>query len=168
MTALRVLSSRAAKLAAAGSMLLFSLRAFGELAIAVSPQADDFIMFNGKSAAPIFVETNDDHAVIRAAGDLVEDVQRVTGAKPELASTAGDKTNLLIIGTLGQSRTIDRLAAEGKLETNGVSGALESYVLQTVKNPLPGVERALVIAGSDRRGTIYGIYQLSEMIGVSP
>jgi hypothetical protein len=54
------------------------------------------------------------------------------------------------------------------LATNGVSGAWESYVLQNVKNPLPGVDAALVIAGSDRRGTIYGIYQLSEMIGVSP
>jgi len=45
---------------------------------------------------------------------------------------------------------------------------MESYVLQVVDQPLPGVERALVIAGSDRRGTIYGIYELSERLGVSP
>ena len=78
------------------------------------------------------------------------------------------KTNVVIIGTLGLSKTIDRLAVGGKLDVAGVRGQWESYVLQVVKNPLPGVEKALVVAGSDRRGTIYGIYQLSELIGVSP
>ncbi len=149
-------------------MLLFSLRAFGGLSLADSPGARDFILFTGKSAAPIFVETSADRAVIRAAGDLVEDVQRVTGTKPELASKAGGNTNVVIIGTLGQSKTIDRLVAERKLDVSGVRGQWESYILQVVKNPLPGVAQALVIAGSDRRGTIYGIYQLSELIGVSP
>jgi hypothetical protein len=148
--------------------LLFSLRAFGGLSLADSPGAADFILFDGTNAASIFVETNDDRAVIRAAGNLVEDVQRVTGTKPELAPNADGKTNGVIIGTLGQSKTIDRLVADGKLDAGGIRGQWESYVLQVVKNPLPGVGQALVIAGSDRRGTIYGIYQLSELIGVSP
>jgi len=93
----------------------------------------------------------------------------VTGTKPEVENQFfPDRRIGVIIGTVGKSKIIDRLAADGKLETNGVSGEWESYVLQIVKNPLPGVDAALVIAGSDRRGTIYGIYQLSEMIGVSP
>ncbi len=154
--------------AAFSLMLLFSLSAFGGLSLTDSPGAADFILFDGTNAAPIFVETNDDRAVIRAAGDLVEDVQRVTGIKPELVQDTGGKTNVVIIGTLGQSKTIDRLVAEGKLDAGGIRGQWESYVLQVVKNPLPGVETALVIAGSDRRGTVYGIYQLSELIGVSP
>ncbi len=148
--------------------ILFSLRAFGGLSLADAPGAGDFILFDGKNTAPILVETNDERAVSRAAADLVEDVQRVTGAKPELAPDAGGKTNLVIIGTLGQSKTIDRLVADGKLDAGGLRGQWESYVLQIVKKPLPGIEEALVIAGSDRRGTIYGIYQLSELIGVSP
>ncbi len=108
-------------------------------------------------------------AVLRAAGDLADDFARVTGTKPEIENQLSpDKKIGVIIGTIGKSEIIDRLAAEGKLDTNGITGQWESYILQVVKNPLPGVDKALVIAGSDRRGTIYGIYTLSEMIGVSP
>ena len=138
-----------------------------ELTLTDSPGAGDLILADGKIIATIFVETNDEPAVLRAAGDLADDFDRVTGTKPEIENQPDGKIRV-IIGTIGKSEIIDRLAAEGKLATNGVSGQWESYVLQIVKNPLPGVDAALVIAGSDRRGTIYGIYQLSEMIGVSP
>ena len=148
--------------------LLFSLSAFGGLSVTGSPGAADFILFDGTNAAPILVETGADRAVLRAGEDLAADVQRVTGTKPKLVTRANRKTAPIIIGTLGQSKMIDRLVAEGKLDVTGVRGQWESYVLQVVKNPGSGVEQALIIAGSDRRGTIYGIYQLSELIGVSP
>ena len=145
-----------------------SLHAAG-ITVTDSPGADDFIMANGKTVTAIFIETNAEPAVARAAVDLAGDFARVTGAPPRLENnfSAAGKIGV-IIGTIGKSQVIDRLAAEGKLATNGVGGGWESYVLQVVKNPLPGVERALVIAGSDRRGTVFGIYQLSELIGVSP
>jgi hypothetical protein len=140
-----------------------------ELAVTDSPNADDFILASDKTMAAIFVETNDEPAVLRAVDDLADDFARVAGAKPKVQNDfPAEEKNAVIVGNIGKSKTIDRLVAEGKLATNGVSGEWESYVLQVVKNPLPGVERALVIAGSDRRGTIYGIYQLSDMIGVSP
>jgi hypothetical protein len=140
-----------------------------ELSPANPPGAGDFVLFDGKTVTPIVVETNDEQAVLRATGDLADDFARVTETKPEIENQfSPDKKTGVIIGTLGKSKIIDQLAAEGKFATNGVSGQWESYVLQVVKNPLPGVDAALVIAGSDRRGTIYGIYQLSEMIGVSP
>jgi hypothetical protein len=161
-------SLRVTSLASAGLAALLACQASAELSLTDSPGAADFVLFDGKSAAPIFVETNDERAVRRAAGDLVQDVARVTGTQPMLASDSAGKINLVIVGTLGHSKTIDRLAAEGKLDAGGIRGQWESYVLQIVKTPLPGVETALVIAGSDRRGTIYGIYQLSELIGVSP
>ena len=56
----------------------------------------------------------------------------------------------------------------GKLNADAISGKWESFIITTVANPLPGVDQALVIAGSDKRGTIYGIYEISEQIGVSP
>ncbi len=151
------------------AVLLASPRSSAELALADASGAEDLILCDGRTAALIFVETNGNRAVLRAAGDLADDFARVTGMRPEVKNNfpAGGKSGV-IIGTLGESKVIDRLAAGGKLETNGVSGRWESYVLQVVKNPLPGVRSALVIAGSDRRGTIYGIYTLSEMIGVSP
>jgi len=140
-----------------------------ELTLTDSPGAGDLLLTDGKTTPAIFIETNDEPAVLRAAGDLADDFARATGTKPEIEnqSSPGSKIRV-IIGTIGRSETIDRLAAEGKLATNGISGQWESYVLQVVKNPLPGLNAALVIAGSDRRGTIYGIYKLSEMIGVSP
>ncbi len=137
-----------------------------ELALASSPRRDDFILLRASKPAAIFIEPSEDRAVLRAVGDLVTDLESVGGTKPALAAEPED--GCVIIGTLGRSKCIDALAATGKLETNGVAGQWEGYVLQIVENPLPGVKRALVIAGSDRRGTIYGIYELSEMIGVSP
>ena len=75
---------------------------------------------------------------------------------------------MVLIGTVGKSPLIDQLARAGKIDVSGIRGKWESFFLQTVANPLPGIDSALVIAGSDKRGTIYGIYDLSEQIGVSP
>jgi hypothetical protein len=140
-----------------------------ELDFAPSPATGELILTAGKTAASIFVETNNDRAVLRAAGDLAENFGRVTGQKPAVENVfSGGEKNCLILGTLGRGGIVDRLVAEKKLDAAGLDGGWESYILQVVKNPRPGVEQALVIAGSDRRGTIFGIYQLSEMLGVSP
>ena len=149
--------------------VFFASRAGAEILAVDSPARGDFILADAKIAPGILIETNADRAVLRAANDLAGDFSRVTGVKPEIKNAfLPDERIRVIIGEIGKSQNIDRLAAEGKLTTNGVSGAWESFVLQVVKNPFPGVDRALVIAGSDRRGTIFGIYQLSEIIGVSP
>jgi hypothetical protein len=122
-----------------------------------------------KTPATITVETNDWPGVIRAAYDLAADVMRVTGQLPQVANEPVQKsTNVVIIGTIGKSRMIDTLVRERKIDLSGIVGKWESYFLQVVKQPLPGVDEALVICGSDKRGTIYGIYDLSEQIGVSP
>ena len=102
-----------------------------------------------------------DHAVVAiAAEDLRSDLESVTGK-----SAGGDP---IWAGTIGKNPTIDKLIASGKLDAKGLKGAWESFVIATVERPAPGVARALVIAGSDRRGTAYGIYELSRAIGVSP
>jgi hypothetical protein len=74
----------------------------------------------------------------------------------------------IIAGTIGMSRIIDGLVSEGKLDVDLISNKWESYISSVVDNPVPGVSRALVIAGSDKRGTIFGLYGISEQIGVSP
>jgi hypothetical protein len=76
--------------------------------------------------------------------------------------------SVLIIGTLGKSEMIDRLVREHKLDVSGIEGKWESFLIQVVKSPIPGVDTALIIVGSDKRGTIFGIYDLSEQLGVSP
>lgn len=117
-------------------------------------------------AAPLWVADEDAPAVHRAAADLQRDVQRVTGVEPALAQQAAP--DIVVIGTLGSSTLVDRLAAEGRIAADTIRGRWEAFLLQTVERPWPGVERALVIAGSDRRGTVFGLYTLSEQIGVSP
>jgi len=133
------------------------------------PHQDDFPIVQGKTAAAVYVDTNDWAGVVRAAGDLQTDVARVTGLTPVITHDGKSPgTNLLIIGTIGRSAMIDRLLREGKIDVSPIAGKWESFFIQVVPNPSPGVASALVIAGSDKRGTIYGIYDVSEEIGVSP
>ncbi|MGH7616969.1 MAG: glycosyl hydrolase 115 family protein [Gemmatimonadaceae bacterium] len=106
--------------------------------------------------------------VIRAAGDLGTDVGRVTSIASQVIADSAPHGQVVIIGTLGKSPVIDRLAADGKIDASVIRGKWEAFVRQVVDKPVPGVDKALVIAGSDKRGTIYGIYDLSQAIGVSP
>ena len=119
--------------------------------------------------ADVFVSTDDWQVARIAAGDLAADIERVTGRKPALKqATEGLSENVVLVGTLGKSPVIDGLVRDGRLEVKDVQGQWESFVIATVAEPLPGVRRGLVIAGSDRRGTAYGVYELSKRIGVSP
>jgi len=135
--------------------------------ISEQPATDYFPLVSGQTVAQIFV-ANEDWKVVRiAAGDLALDVERVTGRKPVLKQTPeGLAENAVLVGTLGRSPVIDRLVKDGRLDVKDVQGQWESFVIATVVDPLPGVARGLVIAGSDRRGTAYGIYELSRRIGV--
>jgi len=126
--------------------------------------AGAFPLAHDKIVASIYVDSSDFPGVLRAAGDLRADVARVTGATP--ADTLAADT--VIAGTLGQSAVIDRLVRERKIDPSRIAGKWESFLIQVVAKPVPGVSSALVIAGSDKRGTIFGIYDVSEQIGVSP
>lgn len=112
----------------------------------------------------IHTDNSDYKGVLRAVNDLKEDLRKVTGNSPQQGVTKFT----LIIGTVGKSPTIDKLIQTGKIEAKDLTGKNEKYILKTITNPIDGVDAALVIAGSDKRGTIYGIYELSTQIGVSP
>ena len=124
------------------------------------------LVANGK-AASLYVDPHEDPGVRRAAEDLRTDIQRVSSTLP--ASTQVPKgKHLILAGTIGKSKLIDQLIKSGKLNVKGIAGTWENHLIQTVKDPFPGVQDALVIAGSDKRGTIYGMYTISSEIGVSP
>ncbi|WP_263358947.1 glycosyl hydrolase 115 family protein [Acidicapsa ligni] len=119
--------------------------------------------------ATLYVDHEDFPGVVRAAQDLQADVERVTGLKPGFISNSDAVSGtVILIGTISKSRLIDRLIKEHKLNVETIKGKWESSIIQVIDKPIPGVDRALVIAGSDKRGTIFGIYDLSEQIGVSP
>jgi hypothetical protein len=123
---------------------------------------------NGRPA-PLLVSSEDYPGVIRATKDLQSDIGRVTGTEPTLyLDDLPESDSIILAGTIGKSPLIDKLVAEGKLNVEDVSGRWETFSIQIVNDPLKGVKQALVIAGSDKRGTIFGIYDISAKAGVSP
>jgi hypothetical protein len=117
--------------------------------------------------AQVVADGDLDAGVRRALDDLRIDLRRVSGAAH--AGTAVERMDAqIVVGTIGKSPIIDRLARDGKLNVSAIQSKWEGYVHALVENPAPGVRQALVIAGSDRRGTIFGVYDLSRRIGVSP
>ncbi|WNH13842.1 glycosyl hydrolase 115 family protein [Thalassobellus suaedae] len=128
-----------------------------------------FPLASNSKVASILVSNNDFPGVIRVTGHLQKDLKNVTGIQPNIINTISQTEDyIVIIGTLGKSLIIDQLAKEGKIDASKLQGTLEKFTTQIIENPMAGVKKALVIAGSDKRGTIYGIYDLSKQIGVSP
>ncbi len=130
---------------------------------------DDFTLTTAETATSLWVGQNDFPGVIRATKDLQSDIERVTDTKPDLhIDFFPSGKEIVVIGTIGKSELIDRLIRDKKIDVNDIKGKWETFLIQTVDNPFPNVDRALVIAGSDKRGTIFGIYDISKQIGVSP
>lgn len=123
---------------------------------------------NGK-AVPIVISINDFPGVIRVAKLFQDDIFQVTAVKPELVYDAfPESESILIAGTVGKNKLIDQLVASGKLNIKDLEGKWETSLIQVVEKPFPGIKQALVIAGSDKRGTIFGLFELSRQMGVSP
>ncbi|MGW3646733.1 glycosyl hydrolase 115 family protein [Streptomyces sp. NPDC000878] len=130
--------------------------------------AGAYISFTGGAfalvGAPVVVSAEDHSGVVRAAADLRDDIERVTGVRP--AATVARE--VVLVGTIGRSPLIDGLVRAGKLDVTGIAGRWETSLQTVVEHPMPGVDRAFVIAGSDPRGAIFGVYDVSYGIGVSP
>ncbi|MBI5425299.1 MAG: glycosyl hydrolase 115 family protein [Opitutae bacterium] len=129
--------------------------------------AANFPLVEHGRAAPFVVSPTDAKVVQLATGDLVRDVATITGIEPMIESSATDAGPRVLIGTLGQAPAIDALVAAGALEVAQLRGAWESFLIATLAPPAVPAP-TLVIVGSDRRGTAFGVYELSQQIGVSP
>ncbi|WP_291590431.1 glycosyl hydrolase 115 family protein [Bacteroides sp.] len=131
-----------------------------------TPISDHFpLIADGKPCA-LRIDSNVDEGIKIAINNLQQDIFNVCGTKPEI-STEGKGKRYVMIATYG-SPVIEQLIKSKKLNRNELNGKTEKYILQVVANPCEGIDEALVIAGSDKRGTIYGIYELSQQMGVSP
>lgn len=116
-----------------------------------------------------FVNSNLDVGVLRAVNNLQSDFEKVTGQRPIVFNQSPTSSApLIIIGMIGSNSVIDDLIKQKKIDGKELKGKNEKFIIQHTKNPFKGVDEALVIAGSDKRGTIYGIYELSKQIGISP
>jgi hypothetical protein len=143
--------------------------AVGYNTLGVSTKGDGFALSAGGNSAPLYVDANDYPGVIRAFKDLQTDIGKVTHVTPTLQTDKLPKSKTIVIaGTLGKSAVIEQLVKNGKINATGIRGKWETFQILVISKPLPGIKEALVIVGSDKRGTIFGIYELSAQIGVSP
>lgn len=122
----------------------------------------------------IVVDERDHKGVHIAAGNLAQDFARVTKGSPRPIVKSNDArvevpgSVVIVIGCVESSPLVQRLERDGKADFSGIRGKWESFQTSLVHEPFDDCTWALVIAGSDKRGTIYGAYTLSEQIGVSP
>lgn len=121
-----------------------------------------------KATAPIVFDKADHSVVGVAANALSDDIKAICNQQPAVGNELTSGTTPIIVGTLGQSTFIDNLAKSGKIDVSGIEGKWEAYTLQVVNDVQTGIGKALVIAGSTPRGTAYGIFELSRLMGVSP
>src|ERR1700728_656929 len=155
--------------AAVWTLLSGGLAMGQETFVETTSKPGSFPVVERNNAAKLCVDSQDFPGVVRAVGDLQADVGRVTGVTPVIVNDDANLGNhAIIVGTLGKSALVDRLVSQGKIDASEIAGKWESTIVQVVPNSMPGVADALVIAGSDKRGTIFGVYDLSEQMGVSP
>lgn len=119
-----------------------------------------------KTAVPFVLDKEAFEGVKRVAETVCDDIKLVSGKRPKVvfADTA-DQKNCVVVGTVGQSRILDEYEKRGLLDLSEVRGKREVFRIAMLGS---GEDCVLVIAGSDKRGTIYGMFELSEHIGVSP
>ncbi|MBX2857166.1 MAG: glycosyl hydrolase 115 family protein [Cellvibrionaceae bacterium] len=130
---------------------------------------DGLALIKNGRPLPIVVSQQANPAVKRVAEAFAKDLQRVSGKRTQVINSIKRlKKPLVLIGVAGQNPLIDALVAKGKLKLKPLQGQWEAYQRVVVENPWPNVPQALVIVGSDRRGAIFGTFDLSERLGVSP
>ncbi len=128
-----------------------------------------FPIVHKNEVAAIYYDTSENVLIKRSAAFLADDIERVTGKKPIVTTTENFQTKyIIIIATIGKNPIIEKLIATKKVNVDPIKGQWEHFLIQTIDKPFPGVEKVLLILGSDRRGAAYGVFTLSEAIGVSP
>lgn len=157
------------------SVTLFFVLAFFQGLSAALPFIQDtgnsntLLLHSPVNALQIMADVNVEPGIKKAVTNLQSDFLMVTGYNPQFVhQIKGGESPVVIIGTIGHNDFVDELVKKGKVDGKELKGKYEKYIIQNVSNPFPDIKEALVIAGSDKRGTIYGIYELSKQIGVSP
>ncbi len=158
----------------------------GQPQIDLEPSSDFTMIKDSAAAADIYIDEKDSEydGISLVAEAFKSDVARVAGigVDEEGVAVESDKglkvvtdssklsDNAIIAGTIGENgnSVINKLVADGKLDVSKLEGRWESYELCVVDNPIDGVKKGLVIAANDKRGVIFGIFHLSELMGVSP
>lgn len=132
--------------------------------------AEGFPLVRDGHAAAIYLDPHEQHTLGAVVEAFASDVQKVTGIKPQILDSlqAPLPPTVVLVGTVGRSRLLGHLCDQHLLSTNAIEHKWESAITTVVPHPMPGVQQALVIAGSDRRGAAFALFTLSRQMGVSP
>jgi hypothetical protein len=130
---------------------------------------NDFSLVANGSVADLLIDTNDSKTVHLAARLFSEDIERVSGQKAKIKENVKSASSIcVIVGTIDNSRIIKKLIKNKRIDVTEIEGKWESCLIEVVVNPFKGIKKALVLAGSDRRGAAFGLLELSKQMGVSP
>lgn len=137
--------------------------------IKISAGGNGFPLVTGGKATPLYVAPNDELTVKRVARLFADDIRRVADVELTPAETDDVRGRyVLVAATLGHNKFVEHLVKRHRIDVSAIKGGWEQYVIQIVPHPQKGIEAALVVVGSDKRGTAYGLLSVSEAMGVSP
>lgn len=151
-------------------MIVFVTLSYAQVSVSEGTESKiGFPVVTRSREAVVCYDKADAEVVKKAVSLFVEDIDRVTGKRIQTCTSVPSRSGaVILVGTLGKNRQIDRLVASGKIDVTPIREGWEQYLICEVEHPFPNVSKVLVIAGSDRRGTAYGLFSVSEAIGVSP
>ena len=127
-----------------------------------------FVVCKNGQAAPVIVEENAVNGLEFMAGKFCKDIEMVTDVMPQIIDTMPECECAVLVATCGNSDYLDRLEAEGKVDLSAIRGKREVYGIFLCDGISLGTKNLMVIAGSDKRGAVYGMFHISQLIGVSP
>lgn len=162
------------KYAAGLALFLYSCAAAmaqgkNNLVLSESQSINSFPLFTQIKAASFSIDNNDARVVQLAAEAFVKDVQLVSGKQIQLNTSPVINDEFAVVaGTIGQCVLLDDLIAKKKITVDGIKGGWEQFSITVINQPYQKAKKLLVVAGSDRRGTAFGIFHLSRLMGVSP
>lgn len=154
-------------------LLLFSFQTHASenvnpITVSNTGDAGEFPLVNQTQVSTLVVDSSDAEVISIVALALSKDIELITDKLPSITQQIEGLDYPVIIGTLGQSKYIDSLAEKGKIQLEPVQNKWETFGISLVENPFDNISKALVIYGSDPRGTAFGVFELSKILGVSP
>ncbi|WP_417355207.1 glycosyl hydrolase 115 family protein [Flavobacterium sp.] len=147
---------------------LVSLNSVAQEVITDSNIGIDFPVVTTETVTSVFYDKNEDSLVSIAVNLFTDDIERVTGKRPQQFTKINKEKNIIIIGTVEKCSFFRKLEKSKKIDFSSLKGKWDGYMIQVVNNPFKGVDKALIIAGSNKRGAAYGALELTKQMGVSP
>ncbi len=150
------------------TFMLLSLHVQAQIEV-TSHKGQGFSIVSEGSAATLYVSPKESETVRKVAQLFTDDIRRVTGVETAPCVSADAKgRNVIIVATIGNNKLVDKLITNRRIDAAKIRGGWEQYAISVVDNPQKGIDKALIVVGSDKRGAAYGLLSVSEKMGVSP